>query len=202
MDTSENNIKMCEKATEIQDLWKPPNGAYFPDCAYYKGVIVYKRSCNHKLVSHFTAFDYSETEFYFRENKKCIGIIKTVHHSIKRNNEIRSGFFDVDDSYPGKEKGLVEIRNGSRLDQEEWIPQQDLIWLPYQDQLQKMVNENLSTWGKLNKFHTYCSIIVNYPEIGAKSQWSFEQFWLAFVMKENFNKVWTGEEWVYDSPNK
>ena len=26
--------------------------------------------------------------------------------------------------------------------------------------------------------------------------WSMEQLWLAFVMKENYNKVWSGNDWI------
>ncbi len=34
----------------------------------------------------------------------------------------------------------------------------------------------------------------------AKSFTSMEQLWLAFVMKEKYNKVWDGEEWINEKP--
>lgn len=31
---------------------------------------------------------------------------------------------------------------------------------------------------------------------------SMEQLWLAFVMKEKFNKIWNGENWIPDNPKE
>ena len=63
----------------------------------------------------------------------------------------------------------------------------NLIWLPRQDQLQAMIEGNhLTKFGKL-----YRSVVAMelYPSD------SMEQLWLAFVMHEKYNKVWTGTEW-------
>ena len=27
-------------------------------------------------------------------------------------------------------------------------------------------------------------------------KWTQEQLWLAFIMKEKYNKVWNGEDWI------
>ncbi|KKK86090.1 hypothetical protein LCGC14_2766710 [marine sediment metagenome] len=70
-----------------------------------------------------------------------------------------------------------------------------LVWLPRQDQLQEMIelwhycsNEVSSlAWGVWN-FYTHSD--DNYfPD-------SMEQLWLAFVMKEKFNKTWDGDKWT------
>ncbi len=63
------------------------------------------------------------------------------------------------------------------------------IWLPRQDQLQKMVTRdgNLPVWKVEEWFH-------NWIPLGACPD-SFEQLWLAFVMKEKHNKIWDGK-WV------
>jgi len=69
-----------------------------------------------------------------------------------------------------------------------------LIWLPRQDQLQEMLHCSIGEG--MNRLWAY------FPEwfckIGAveysKSSW--EQLWLAFVMKEKYGKVWNGEGWV------
>jgi len=71
------------------------------------------------------------------------------------------------------------------------------VWLPRQDQLQEMV------WDKLWE---YCSNKISSLSWGV---WNFylqaddnyypdsmEQLWLAFVMKENHNKLWDGADWV------
>ena len=49
-----------------------------------------------------------------------------------------------------------------------------LVWLPRQDQLQEMVEKD---------------------NFSVKAT-SMEQLWLAFVMKEKYNKQWNGEGWV------
>ena len=76
----------------------------------------------------------------------------------------------------------------------------DTIWLPRQDDLQKMVADTIDC-----PSHSSCAIFIN---VGHRMhQWcdeawdywmrftSMEQLWLAFVMKEKYNKVWNGEEW-------
>lgn len=80
--------------------------------------------------------------------------------------------------------------------QEEWF-----IWLPRQDQLQEMIDDpiefaidkfySLQEYG--NAFHDY---IDNQTDSKYwKSMQSMEQLWLAFVMKEKYNKVWDGKDW-------
>lgn len=68
------------------------------------------------------------------------------------------------------------------------------IWLPTQSQLQEMVgssdNEGRNRVLELTeRFNGYCSVTR------LSDFTSMEQLWLAFVMKENHNKVWDGEEW-------
>lgn len=78
------------------------------------------------------------------------------------------------------------------------------IFLPRQDQLQEMVKGDFGTC--LNDLAKFCKYVFRYnantfmlsfsPNYGLPpSLKSFEQLWLAFVMKELYNKVWTGEEW-------
>ena len=62
------------------------------------------------------------------------------------------------------------------------------VWLPRQDQLQEMLGNMEKTlplfyhWGRtLEPFIAYAD--------------SWEQLWLGLVMKENFGKVRTGQEW-------
>ncbi len=70
------------------------------------------------------------------------------------------------------------------------------IWLPRQDQLQEMV------WDKLGD---YCTNKISSLSWGVYSFYlhneespipdSMEQLWLAFVLKERWNKTWDGEKW-------
>uniref|UniRef100_A0A6M3JRW3 Uncharacterized protein n=2 Tax=viral metagenome TaxID=1070528 RepID=A0A6M3JRW3_9ZZZZ len=80
------------------------------------------------------------------------------------------------------------------------VPEEDsawsesCIWLPRQDQLQKMVKRGegrLRFWVLSDLFSF---LITSTTEYIAKLM-TMEQLWLAFVMKEKFNKVWDGEEW-------
>jgi len=74
------------------------------------------------------------------------------------------------------------------------------IWLPRQDQLQEMVSNCKDHNGTLGKGMYLLQKMVdwNISPDGWKSKVdasSMEQLWLAFVMKEKFNKTWNGEDW-------
>jgi len=76
------------------------------------------------------------------------------------------------------------------------------IWLPRQDQLQKMLRIKDLTC-LLEGFHSFCGAgdqgYIYLKEDKYVSQFhSMEQLWLAFVMKELYSKVWNGEAWVRD----
>ena len=66
------------------------------------------------------------------------------------------------------------------------------VWLPRQYQLQEMIIDKFKDWhndtlGMCLEFHFF----INY-EYKAKSM---EQLWLAFIMKEKFNKTWDRKDW-------
>jgi hypothetical protein len=72
------------------------------------------------------------------------------------------------------------------------------IYLPRQDQLQKMIKRGDAV------FFPYSLLWRLYRAISPDSKnniynpnfTSMEQLWLAFVMKEKYNEVWNGEEWI------
>ncbi len=67
------------------------------------------------------------------------------------------------------------------------------VWLPTQDRLQEMLQPcgfGVMLWD----FHAFASILIRDENIT-----SMEQLWLAFVMKEKYNKTWDGNEWVAGS---
>ena len=77
------------------------------------------------------------------------------------------------------------------------------IWLPRQDQLQEMLdNENY----KNHVHYRFSEFLESKYSISAQCAFiilmnmfencSMEQLWLAFVMKEKHNKIWNGERWV------
>jgi len=62
-------------------------------------------------------------------------------------------------------------------------------WLPRQDQLQEMVKDKRLSWSAY--LHDFFNFSIPYPK-----DWSMEQLWLAFVMKEKYDKTWNGEDWI------
>jgi hypothetical protein len=69
-----------------------------------------------------------------------------------------------------------------------------IVWMPKQGQLQDILYKDLKLSGVdfigINvSFNVFVSIYY-------KLYNSFEQFWLAFVMKEKYNKIWDGENWI------
>ena len=86
----------------------------------------------------------------------------------------------------------------------EYAQRPNFIWLPRQDQLQEMLPE-YSHFGLLGAFYDFVFCPpdedrimgdeAKYVEEYPKQFTSMEQLWLAFVMKEKFNKVWDGETW-------
>ena len=86
-----------------------------------------------------------------------------------------------------KDRGMW-IQEGTRESDKPVI----ILWR--QDQLQEMLHCSIGEgmnrlWAYFHEW--FCKIgAVEY----SKSSW--EQLWLAFVMKEKYGKVWNGEEWV------
>ena len=83
------------------------------------------------------------------------------------------------------------------------------IWLPRQDQLQEMMKENnieklhmkfnsflYQEYNKLRlmKGQSTCSDITPFIIFT-----TMEQLWLAFVMKEKYNKIWNGKDWIREN---
>lgn len=72
------------------------------------------------------------------------------------------------------------------------IEKETCIWLPRQDQLQDMMKEGIeNTWGLFSRFYKWFSTKFSCIT------WSFEQLWLAFVIKEKYNKVWDSEKEIW-----
>lgn len=77
----------------------------------------------------------------------------------------------------------------AELSAEGWLHEK-LIWLPRQDQLQGMIKWDSIFIIKRGDTYFRRSCGTNYEQ--GKS---LEQVWLAFVMKEKYNKTWKDETW-------
>ena len=87
----------------------------------------------------------------------------------------------------------VESHNdrGIYLSESEGKFSDEKIWLPRQDQLQEMIVAIDTIPRKLVK-----ALWDWIAQTAPPSNYSMEQLWLAFVMKENHNKTWDGEKWI------
>ncbi len=89
------------------------------------------------------------------------------------------------------------------------------IWLPRQDQLQKMLSKTSTLGYFISGLHEFfdpeslcpdadgeCPPCNKCSSAGKERRTMYEtmeQWWLAFVMSELYTKKWNGTEWVYDS---
>src|SRR5208337_398107 len=78
-----------------------------------------------------------------------------------------------------------ELQSLGRISHSTWIGEK--IFLPRQDQLQKMINTD---W-----FDSFRGLLWFYQVSSMKNIHSMEQLWLAFVMMEKYKKVWNDEDW-------
>ncbi len=98
----------------------------------------------------------------------------------------------------------------------DWVEQHSrYIWLPRQDQLQEMLLPDVLSI--MHLAHNFSEFVLPYElaetlskrrdhwtalaEMTKNRQYicqstSMEQLWLAFVMKEKYNKIWDGEGWT------
>ena len=103
-------------------------------------------------------------------------------------------------------ESLVQVVNMyyEEQDSEQYLQEyEDLkeqaLWLPRQDQLQKISEPDItrvySIMSKVmeNQYHDYSK---NASVTASELFYSMEQLWLAYIMKEKFHKVWNEEDWV------
>ena len=72
------------------------------------------------------------------------------------------------------------------------------VWLPRQDQLQEIWRQAVGcSEGKSATFRFVTEIAGWLSNRLYPSKFtSMEQLWLAFVMKEKYNKIWTDKDWI------
>jgi len=135
--------------------------------------------------------DTSET--YIKMCEKAEEIQKLKPKVIRSWDEIGSWFLD--------DRGDLVCFDSIGVAYKWWSEsgRKTIAWLPRQDQLQEMVGGYEA--GFIDWWHWRNAI---YPEMQNPLNTvfrfsSFEQLWLAFVMKEKYNKVWGKEEWINDN---
>ena len=79
----------------------------------------------------------------------------------------------------------------------------EYIWLPTQGQLQEILcnfyqgNSNIKglNWGDSINEHML-NRLLNFEKDNRNLVYDLNSLWLAFVMYEKYNKIWTGKKWV------
>lgn len=170
MDTSKEYIMMCYKTHEIQNLWKPEGGDWY-------------------------LFDYRGTTKTGREFEKQVWgdddkDWKKVEILCYQPDDVKNFFVSTNE----KQSHIMSAQD---------MTKEHVVWLPRQDQLQEMVIK----YGKdikpewfpcllyvvdffLKPYAIECERSTGYPFPN-----TMEQMWLSFVMKDKYNKVWTGDIW-------
>lgn len=70
----------------------------------------------------------------------------------------------------------------------------EYIWLPTQEQLQEMWWDKESALHLKDMFHRFSNTLKIYADYFYLFL-SPNELWLAFIMKEKWNKIWTGKDW-------
>jgi len=71
----------------------------------------------------------------------------------------------------------------------------DFVWLPTQEQLQEMTEGRFHIWGNLNSLTMTASTADRDTHQICRNVDSMNELWLMYVMKEKYNKSWTGDKW-------
>ena len=90
---------------------------------------------------------------------------------------------DIDGYFSATKDGETRIFNSHNE-----AHKKTCIWLPTQEQLQEMIKTD--PWHNLLADFFFWHLYVDVFKID-----SYNELWLAFVMKEKYNKIWTGEKW-------
>ena len=93
---------------------------------------------------------------------------------------------------------IVHSRESCKTMDASYLP--DVVWLPRQDQLQEIIappySSQHSIYGLPHTFARFVEFSDGQASDYIQQFHSMEQLWLAFVMKERWNKTWNGNEWV------
>jgi hypothetical protein len=142
--------------------------------------------------------------FFAYELIDCYGLDNKLEETSKTEYILFYGLsgFQYDSHYHfDKFPGLYWQINHGRTTT--YFEQMRPIWLPRQDQLQKLLSKVKSVyqnslpervWTLQSAFNKFTHELYTHEEC---DNWtSMEQLWLAFVMKERYGKMWNGKDWT------
>jgi len=177
MDTTEKYIKMCESAKEIQEMWKPDIGDWF--LSDFRGTTGFSKDLEKQICGN-------DKEKW--EKIQCL----THKPSIKDYVTIS----DSDGAHTYKMNEFFKHRH---------------VWLPRQDQLQDMLKDTHTLGAIIQGLYWFYDpehfcpdsdndIITCECKSVRKERTklfnTIDQFTLAFVMDELYEKKWNGSDWI------
>jgi hypothetical protein len=170
MDTSDKYIKMCESATEIQKNI-PIEGVFAEKYGYWETVD--EDTQKRRISYHIYTVIYGVKYYWPRGGNNSGGISQAWAYTT-------GGTLSVSDNDPRSQSV------------------KDMIWLPKQDELEKLMlerkytdsNNDYMPWWLLKDFHNF---VFNPTRIVTEFK-SMEQLWLVYLMDEKYNKEWNSVE--------
>ena len=145
------------------------------------------------------------TELFIKQCEQAEEIQKTWKPTIG-DYSFNDGIFiisKIQSDMTTKMYRLDDINNFLSVFEMENILQDNFIWLPTQERLQEMLhnyyqNNNSNAkgleWGdSINEY--MLNQLLNFEKDNREIVYNLNSLWLAFVMHELYNKVWTGEKW-------
>lgn len=161
MDKSEEYIKMCESAKEIQKVWQPNVGDWF-----------------------------------LNDYRRTTGFSEDVEKQIWGNDKDKWEKIQCLTYKPSiKEYVTISDSDGSHVHRMDEFFKHRHVFLPSQDYLQKLIQGNfIKVLDKESDFADSSYPIHPYTTLSHFK--SREQLLLGLVMKEKYDKVWNGSEWI------
>jgi len=148
MDSTNRYAIMCQKAEEIQNLWRP-------------------KQCD--FIINLT--DIEEGLSFCKPAESLIQVANMYYEEKDNENYLRE---------------CEEVK-------------EEALWLPRQDQLQKIIEPDNSRIHSImiNVIESQYNDVSKQTMVSAPEMFhSMEQLWLAYIMREKFNKLWNEEEWA------
>ena len=161
---------MCEKNEDLQKVWKPKKGDWVKviETVKWDG---YNECSNASDITTILGISDSSRHYDYISGKPVIG--------------------DVNDYALYPEGGWVSF---------DCTEKENLIWLPTQEQLQEILYDCCRNKAKILECFQSVSnyMIIRFSEFIYRDKnrdFDFNCSWLAFVMHELYNKIWTGKDW-------
>ena len=148
MDATNRYVMMCQKAEEMQNLWRP-------------------KQCDFII-------NFADLEEGLSSCKPAESLVQVVNM-----------YYEEEDN----ERYLQECED----------LKEQALWLPRQDQLQKMIEPDNSRvhFIMMNVLESRYNDASKHAMVSAPELfYSMEQLWFAYIMREKYHKVWNEQEWV------